>query len=229
MESRLNLYKAGLTLDQIESKSSLLHSGLTITKAAKVIERDNIDDTNEVTDELVEIEANEDEMSLYPTYIVDQNTGEILFVEEISDNQRVGISDAPDDFHTHCVEDSSKAAQRDESRNEDDSTAETHSKEDMSVWVVGSEESDIKECLEEEYEEEEDDEDGSVDGDTGPLDGRIMQILPDDTGGDNKDVCIAEDVVQIIQLNQEKEQDEDQDPVDGDLGKEYVLEDGVLR
>ena len=94
LESRLHLYRAGLTLDQIERKGGLLQEGLTITRAGREVEEEEAVEREE--DEMVEMvemveieETSGGELTNYPTYIVDEDTGEILFVEEVASEQAV--------------------------------------------------------------------------------------------------------------------------------------------
>lgn len=241
MESRLNLYKAGLTLDQIESKVNLLHSGLTITRAVKNDVKADVNE--EEMEELIEMEPSEAELSQYPSYIVDEDTGEILFVEEVSDTRDPIPEDSMDDPSYPDDPDYSNDPDDHNDSVEDATVVEgTTSRlgypaevqpeavlgtqclprgEQMCVWQVeaGDGCGDLSQ----------DGEDSSVDGDTGPLDGRVMQILPGEEAEEGE-VCLAEEgAVHIIQLGQDEELELEEEMLETELGREYVLEDGVLR
>ena len=77
-ESRLNMYKAGLSLDQIEKKMILINSGLTITKAESTEEEEEVVDKEYTKDPL---DADDNDKN-YSTYVVNQETGEIILLEE---------------------------------------------------------------------------------------------------------------------------------------------------
>eukprot|EP00092_Neocalanus_flemingeri_P030405 GFUD01033005.1.p1 GENE.GFUD01033005.1~~GFUD01033005.1.p1 ORF type:complete len:1447 (+),score=438.90 GFUD01033005.1:81-4421(+) len=254
-ESRLNLYKAGLTLEQIESKVELINSGLTITKAIK----EKLDANVPEGSEFVEIDNEVEEDAAYPTYVVDQDTGEILIVEQITgfeeEQDRTSsdpCSKSPDDILPDVF-----------GKNLDMEVSDTAIlEEDMSnnakkeIFVTGTdleycmladvdhmpngwhEETDKKGLVVTEVQSEEDDD--HFEAETGPLDGQIMQIdLPDRKFGDDHDnfgddIMVNFEQVRIIRLEQEEQQlDEEQEleeeMLQSELETEYLLEDGKLR
>ena len=191
LESLTHLHQAGLSIIEIEKKVDLLQSGLTITKALP--SQNEVDELEE--NEHEPCEARED----YPTYIVDENTGEILFVEEVELQQD---QDGGGQVSEENEEDLVTTAQNLGTNSED----------------VRQKEADGDGEVDDDAEEE--DEVG-VEEDTGPLDGRVMQLVPHGEEG-------AE--VTIIQLGIEEEEVAlEEEMLETELGQAYVLEDGVLR
>ena len=87
-ESRLNMYKAGLSLDQIEKKMILINSGLTITKADSDTEKEGDKENN-----LKEVSDTDETVKNYSTYVVNQETGEIILLEESQAETIIGCSE----------------------------------------------------------------------------------------------------------------------------------------
>ena len=193
LESLTHLHQAGLSIIEIEKKVDLLQSGLTITKALP--SQNEVDELEE--NEHEPCEARED----YPTYIVDENTGEILFVEEVELQQ-----------------DQDGGGQVSEENEEDLVTTGQNLGTNSESEDVRQKEADGDGEVDDDAEEE--DEVG-VEEDTGPLDGRVMQLVPHGEEG-------AE--VTIIQLGIEEEEVAlEEEMLETELGQAYVLEDGVLR
>jgi len=250
-ESRLNLYKAGLTLEQIESKVDLINSGLTITKATTDKFVPNVPEGGE----FIEIENEAEVETSYPTYVVDQDTGEILIVEQITgfdggegrdspdSGSRSPDNILPDDIGQGSVKSGAK---------EQDAVALTVSNNNLKKEILENG-SDFDSCMladvekmpsvwqgeqgETSYNENEvqSEEDDNVETETGPLDGQIMQIdLPDKKFGGssvgelNDDIMVNFEQVRFIRLEQE-EQELEEEMLQSELETEYVLEDGQLR
>ena len=241
MESRLHLYRAGLSLEQIERKVGLIHSGLTITAAGvgeeegggvQEEEEEEEDTIEEDGEELVEIETDDAVLTKYPTYIVDEDTGEILFVEEVAVDGG-SVETGPGEREETGEDDQGGGPEEGEPVVSDEVEPEMivgdrlepeliigdrlepeliigdrlgpepepdQGGESLSLWTGEEEE----ECEEE--------------GDTGPLSGRVMQLVPD-TGGS----------VQVITLGRGEEEALEEEMLESELGGEYVLEGGVLR
>merc|ERR1719318_69721 len=254
-ESRLNLYKAGLTLEQIESKVDLINSGLTITKAVK----DKVEAHVPEGGEFVEIENEAEVETSYPTYVVDQDTGEILIVEQITgfeedlgrDSPESGSKShadiLPDDFGQNTDLNSLDVQESNSESNDlkkemlvtgDD--FESYMLADVErmpcVWQAGA--------VGERYVESEapSEEEDNLETETGPLDGQVMQIdlsdnkFGDDVGefGDENDLMVNFEQVRFIRLEQEEqlmeeEQELEEEMLQTELETEYILEDGKLR
>jgi len=197
LESGLHLYRAGLSIVEIEKKVDLLQSGLTITKAVPT--PGEVGELEEDEQEEIICETEED----YPTYIVDENTGEILFVEEVeqvSEKNEGEVLAAEQDL-------GNQGEIRDVGREE--------SRDERMVCDEGGLDREV------DGEAEEEDEGGGEE-DNGPLDGRVMQLVPHD-GEEGAEVT-------IIQLGSEEEEVAlEEEMLETELGREYVLEDGVLR
>ena len=193
LESLTHLHQAGLSIIEIEKKVDLLQSGLTITKALP--SQNEVDELEE--NEHEPCEARED----YPTYIVDENTGEILFVEEVELQQD---QDGGGQVSEENEEDLVTTAQNLGTNSESEDVRQKEADGDGEVDDDAEEEDEV--CVEE---------------DTGPLDGRVMQLVPHGEEG-------AE--VTIIQLGIEEEEVAlEEEMLETELGQAYVLEDGVLR
>ena len=206
LESGLHMYRAGLSIIEIEKKVDLLHSGLTITKAVPT------------EDEVGELEQDEQEEMVcetaenYPTYIVDENTGEILFVEEVGLEQDGEVEQVSEE-----IEEETMTPAQDLGRNGENTVVELE-QEEAGHKSMPCDESGLE--READLGAEEEDEGGGEE-DTGPLDGRVMQLVPHGEEG-------AE--VTIIQLGREEEEVAlEEEMLETELGREYVLEDGVLR
>ena len=193
LESLTHLHQAGLSIIEIEKKVDLLQSGLTITKALP--SQNEVDELEE--NEHEPCEARED----YPTYIVDENTGEILFVEEVELQQD---QDGGGQVSEENEEDLVTTGQNLGTNSESEDVRQKEADGDGEVDDDAEEEDEV--CVEE---------------DTGPLDGRVMQLVPHGEEG-------AE--VTIIQLGIEEEEVAlEEEMLETELGQAYVLEDGVLR
>ena len=193
LESLTHLHQAGLSIIEIEKKVDLLQSGLTITKALP--SQNEVDELEE--NEHEPCEARDD----YPTYIVDENTGEILFVEEVELQQD---QDGGGQVSEENEEDLVTTAQNLGTNSESEDVRQKEADGDGEVDDDAEEEDEV--CVEE---------------DTGPLDGRVMQLVPHGEEG-------AE--VTIIQLGIEEEEVAlEEEMLETELGQAYVLEDGVLR
>ena len=193
LESLTHLHQAGLSIIEIEKKVDLLQSGLTITKALP--SQNEVDELEE--NEHEPCEARED----YPTYIVDENTGEILFVEEVELQQD---QDGGGQVSEENEEDLVTTAQNLGTNSESEDVRQKEADGDGEVDDDAEEEDEV-----------------GVEEDTGPLDGRVMQLVPHDEDG-------AE--VTIIQLGIEEEEVAlEEEMLETELGQAYVLEDGVLR
>jgi len=248
-ESRLNLYKAGLTLEQIESKVNLINSGLTITKASnEKFEMDNPDD-----EEFSEIVEQEGEAS-YATYVVDQETGEILVVEQITSFDATDVGDF-DETESECISanvdnfspGSSETISQDdagESRNIEtgevvnngqkfEAPLQTEIENFPNVWQEHSSQIDI-------VEDDESQEDDNMESESGPLDGQIMQIdLPEkrleeqSVGEYVKETMVDFEHVRFIRLEgggeEAQEQELEEEMLQSEYETEYVLDGGQLR
>ena len=193
LESLTHLHQAGLSIIEIEKKVDLLQSGLTITKALP--SQNEVDELEE--NEHEPCEARED----YPTYIVDENTGEILFVEEVELQQD---QDGGGQVSEENEEDLVTTAQNLGTNSESEDVRQKEADGDGEVDDDAEEEDEV-----------------GVEEDTGPLDGRVMQLVPHGEEG-------AE--VTIIQLGIEEEEVAlEEEMLETELGQAYVLEDGVLR
>merc|ERR1719430_278545 len=202
MESGLHLYRAGLSINDIEKKVDLLHAGLTISKAMS---------PQAGVEERVEESACESQEEDYPTYIVDEDTGEILFVEEVGlhekEHEQEQVSLNHEEMMTEDLgKDIETIVQGGEKEKEYESIA-THTYDGGGVREV------------DDPEEEEDQ--GDEYEDTGPLDGRVMQLVPHgDEGGE----------VTIIELGREEEEAAlEEEMLEAELQHEYILADGELK
>jgi len=247
-ESRLNLYKAGLTLEQIESKVNLINSGLTITKASKDEEKPD----SPVGGEFVEKIEQEDETS-YPTYVVDQETGEILVVEHVTEFN-TGVEEVENSQHDCILEDVENIMPDNTELSQDNAVGEISHMEDVdtsgpevktsllneievlpSVWQNETEQGIV-----------DDDEAESMDGDenteveTGPLDGQIMHIdLQESRLGNQsveescEDIVVNFEQVRFIRLEEDREEAEEQEleeeMIQSEYETEYILEGGQLK
>ena len=205
LESGLHMFRAGLSIIEIEKKVDLLQSGLTITKAVPI--QGEVGDLEEGGQEEMTCETEED----YPTYIVDDNTGEILFVEEVELQQDDNGVDQVSEENTGQV----MAPDQDLGRHDESKDV---GQEEAGDEGMPCDESGFEREVDDDAEE---DDDGGGEEDTGPLDGRVMQLVPHGEEG-------AE--VTIIQLGKEEEEVAlEEEMLETELGREYVLEDGVLR
>eukprot|EP00090_Calanus_glacialis_P001167 TRINITY_DN10810_c0_g1_i5.p1 TRINITY_DN10810_c0_g1~~TRINITY_DN10810_c0_g1_i5.p1 ORF type:complete len:841 (-),score=327.64 TRINITY_DN10810_c0_g1_i5:70-2565(-) len=253
-ESRLNLYKAGLTLEQIESKVDLINSGLTITKAIN----DKVELHVPEGGEFVEIENEAEVETSYPTYVVDQDTGEILIVEQITgfgedlgrDSPESGSKSPVDILPDHYGQNAdlnSLDVQETNSESNDLKKKMIVTGDDFEscmladvepmpcVWQAGAE---GERFVENEAQSEEED---NMEAETGPLDGQVLQIdLPEkkfcDDGGEfgDNDLMVNFEQVRFIRLEQEEqlmeeEQELEEEMLQSELETEYILEDGKLR
>ena len=239
-ESRLNLYKAGLTLEQIESKVNLINSGLTITKAnSEKVELDNPDD--EGFPEIVEQEGE----ASYPTYVVDQETGEILVVEQITsfDTTDVGEFEETESDGISATVDSISS---DVERIEQDNSGESRNIETGEVINSGPK---LGATVQTEIErfpnvwqddDSQEDDNMEMESETGPLDGQIMEIDlsakrldGQSVGKYTKDAMVNLGQVRFIRLEEggeeAQEQELEEEMLQSEYEMEYVLEGGQLR
>ena len=207
VESGLHLYRAGLSINDIEKKVDLLHAGLTITKAMS---------PQAGVEERVEEGVCETQEEDYPTYIVDEDTGEILFVEEVGlhekeEHEQEQVSLNHEEIMTEDLgEDIETIVQGGDKE-----------KEYESIATLTYDGGGVREVVREVDDTEEEEDQGDEYEDTGPLDGRVMQLVPHgDEGGE----------VTIIELGREEEEVAlEEEMLEAELQHEYILAGGELK
>ena len=188
-ESRLNMYKAGLSLDQIEKKMILINSGLTITKAEnsemKEGEKESLKDVGE------------EGVKNYSTYVVNQETGEIILLEESQADSIMGTSDPLLDDDSDIYDSETETGPLDGKVMEIDVSSE----QELSVDV----EEDVKIImLNDEYEDEEEEEDVGGPGDLILPDVTSEEVLlPDNSGLENVQFVVADQDPAEVSENKE--------------------------
>jgi len=104
-ETKLNMLQSGLSHEEIEQKIELLNSGLSITKSENVYENSVVVDTDQKEDrEHVSVDCDpinvNDSGETVTSYIVDNESGEILIVPEQSE-----MNENFDDVEIEVIED----------------------------------------------------------------------------------------------------------------------------